>query len=96
METICWLVSNDIIKCFPNVEDLKSLDQTRSRDLLHLRVGPWSLIFGDWTHPQAMDLPSAQRHYSNEEKSQLIANLNIEGPLSVPLNFKRDRFLVFS
>ena len=37
-----------------------------------------------------MDLPSAQRHYTNEEKSQLIANLNIEGPLSVLLNFKRD------
>jgi hypothetical protein len=49
-------------------------------------VGP--LIFGVWTHLQAMDLPSAQRHYSYEEKSQLIANLNIEGPLFVPLNFQ--------
>ena len=71
-------------KCFRN-------DQTRSRDLLRQTIvdlGP--LIFRVWTHPQPMDLPSAQRHYSNEEKSQLIANLNIEGPLSVPLNLKRD------
>jgi len=30
-----------------------------------------------------MDLPSAKRHYSNEEKRQLVANLDIEGPLSL-------------
>ena len=37
-----------------------------------------------------MDLPSAQRHYSSEEKSQLIANLNIEGPFLCLCNFIRD------
>lgn len=77
-------------KMFSKCRRLESLDQTRSRDLLHTGIvlGPqWSL---NNSNPQAMDLPSAQRHYSNEEKSQLIANLNIEGPLSVPLNFKRD------
>ena len=67
-----------------------TFDQTRSRDLLRRTIvdlGPFDLYSKRvWTHPQVMDLPSAQRHYSNEEKSQLIANLNIEGPLSVPLN----------
>lgn len=50
-------------------------NQTRPRDPLHTVL--LVLIFG--LHPQTMDLPSAKRQYSDEEKRQLIANLDIEG-----------------